>query len=99
VKGSDQTFQTNALKSDAVLPGAGWLSEISLLPTMKRGGLCHRTLPAGKKSSPVAHHHVEKIWYVLKGQGEVWRKAAGAEDTVRVSAGTSLTIPPRTAFP
>jgi mannose-6-phosphate isomerase-like protein (cupin superfamily) len=94
---SDLTFQTSALK-----PNADYLapdgSEIRQLPTTKGGGLCHCTLPAGKTTSPVSHNNVEEIWYVLEGQGEVWRKAAGAEGTVRVSAGTSLTIPPRTAF-
>ena len=95
--GSDQTFQTSTLKPDAdYLAPDG--SEIRLLPTMKGGGLCHSTLPAGNTSSPVSHHHVEEIWYVLDGQGEVWRKAAGAGGTVRMSARTSLTIPPRTAF-
>jgi mannose-6-phosphate isomerase-like protein (cupin superfamily) len=94
---SDLTFQTSALKSDAdYLAPDG--SEIRLLPTMKGGGLCHCTLPAGKTSSPVFHLNVEEIWYVIEGQGEVWRKAGELEDLVRVSAGTSLTIPPRTSF-
>lgn len=73
-------------------------SQIRLLPTMKGGGLCHCILPAGKTSSPVSHHDVEEIWYVLEGHGEVWLKAAGIEETVRVNAATSLTIPPRTGF-
>jgi mannose-6-phosphate isomerase-like protein (cupin superfamily) len=41
---------------------------------------------------------VEEIWYVASGEGEVWRKNSAAEETVRVSAGSSLTIPPRTTF-
>lgn len=61
-------------------------------------GLYHCTLLAGKTSSPVAHRHVEEIWYVLEGEGEVWRKASGAKEVVSISAGMSLTIPPRTAF-
>lgn len=73
-------------------------SEIRLLPTMKGGGLCHCTLPPGKTSSPVAHHHIEEIWYVLEGEGEVWRKVSETEEMVTVSAGTALTIPPHTAF-
>lgn len=94
---SDPIFQTSALKSDAdYLAPDG--SEIRLLPAMKAGGLCHCTLAAGKISSPVAHRNVEEIWYVLDGEGEVWRKNAAAEETVRVGAGASLTIPPRTAF-
>lgn len=94
---SNRTFQTSALKADAdYLAPDG--SQIRLLQTMKGGGLCHCLLPVGKTSLPVSHHNVEEIWYVLEGHGEVWRKAAEIEETVRVNAGTSLTIPPRTAF-
>jgi mannose-6-phosphate isomerase-like protein (cupin superfamily) len=73
-------------------------SEIRLLPAMKGCGLCHCTLRVGRTSSPVAHRQVEEIWYVASGEGEVWRKNSAAEETVRVRAGSSLTIPPRTAF-
>lgn len=94
---SELILQTRAFKEEAdYLAPDG--SEIRLLPTMKGGGLCHCTLPAGKTSSPVAHRHVEEIWYVLEGEGEVWRKASEAEEVVTISTGTSLTIPPRTAF-
>lgn len=73
-------------------------SEIRLLPTMKGGGLCHCTLPVGKTSSPVAHRQVEEIWYVVSGEGDIWRKSSSTEETVHVVGGSSLTIPPRTAF-
>ncbi len=73
-------------------------SEIRLLPKMNGGGLSHCTLLAGKTSYPVVHRHVEEIWYVLEGEGEVWRKNSGVEEIVSVCAGTSLTIPPHTAF-
>lgn len=92
-----QTLQRSSLKTDAdYLAPDG--SEIRLLPTMNGGGLAHCRLPNGKTSSPVAHYYVEEIWYVLEGQGDVWRKTARTEEVVQVSAGTSLTIPPRTAF-
>ena len=65
---------------------------------MMGDGLCHFTLPAGKTSSPVAHRHVEEIWYILEKKDEVWRKNSGDEEVVRVGAGTGLTIPPYTAF-
>ena len=94
---SEAVLRTVTLKSDAdYLAPDG--SEIRLLPTMKGGGLCHCTLPVGKTSSPVTHREVEEIWYVASGEGEVWHKNSAAEETVRVGAGSSLTIPPRTAF-
>jgi mannose-6-phosphate isomerase-like protein (cupin superfamily) len=93
----DESFQTKALKSqmDYVAPDG---SEIRLLPAMKGGGISHCTLPVGKTSAPVRHRRVEEIWYVLEGEGEVWRKTDRAEQTVSVKTGTSLTIPPLTAF-
>jgi mannose-6-phosphate isomerase-like protein (cupin superfamily) len=64
-------LQTDTLKENAdYLAPDG--SEIRLLPTMRGGGFCHCTLPAGKTSSPVTHRHVEEIWYVLRRAGEVW---------------------------
>lgn len=90
-------FQTSNLKPEAdYLAPDG--SEIRLLSTMRGGGLCHCTLPAGKISSPVTHRQVEEIWYVLEGDGEVWRRNDETETTVAVSPGASLTIPSRTAF-
>ena len=90
-------LQATALKGDAdYLAPDG--SEIRLLPEMTGGGLCHCTLPAGKTSSPVAHPNVEEIWYVMSGEGEVWRKSASEELIVPVRAGSSLTIPPHTSF-
>lgn len=96
---SGEVFTTSALKSITydLDPGG---SEIRLLPTMKRVGICQCPLPAGQASAPVSHHLIEEICYVLEEEDEVWRKATGTEEgiTVSVSAGTSLTIPPRTSF-
>lgn len=94
---SDMTPQTSFLKPEAdyLAPDS---SEIRLLPTVKGGGLCHCTLPAGKTSYPVFHLTVEEIWYVIEGQGEIWRKAGNFEDIVSMHVGTSLTIPVRTSF-
>lgn len=73
-------------------------SEIRLLPNMNGGGLCHCTLPGGKTSSAVRHKSVEEIWYVLSGEGEIWRKRDGQEEIDPLSLGTALTIPPQTQF-
>jgi len=73
-------------------------SEIRLLTMMKGGGLCHCKLPPGKISSPVSPGRVEEIWYVLEGEGEVWRKNQVAEEIVKVSVETILTIPTSAEF-
>lgn len=68
-------------------------SEIRLLVKSSRGSLVHCTLPAEKVSLAVAHHHVEEIWYFLKGRGEVWRHSDESDEIAEVQSGTSLTIP------
>lgn len=73
-------------------------SEVRLLPTVGAVGFSHCTLEEGKTSSPITHRHVEEFWYALEGKGEVWRNASGAKEAFHVNVGTSLTIPPRTAF-
>lgn len=73
-------------------------SEIRLLAETRGGGLCHCTLPASRVSRPVAHGTVEEIWYFLEGAGQVWRKLGDQAGVVEVGPGTSLTIPPGTAF-
>ena len=73
-------------------------SEIRLLPNMNGGGVAHCTLPAGKTSSAVRHKSVEEIWYVLSGEGEIWRKLDEQEEITPLRQGTALTIPPATHF-
>jgi mannose-6-phosphate isomerase-like protein (cupin superfamily) len=65
---------------------------------MSGGGVCYCTLPPGQTSSSAKHRGVEEIWYVLEGEGEIWRKRGSQAETVRMSPGTCLTIPPGTAF-
>jgi mannose-6-phosphate isomerase-like protein (cupin superfamily) len=73
-------------------------SEIRLLVELQAGGLCHCTLPAGAVSVAVRHRSVEEIWYILSGQGEVWRRHGSRQHVVAVGTGACLAIPAGTAF-
>lgn len=73
-------------------------SEIRLLVNGERGGLAHCTLPAGGVSLPKRHKTVEELWYVVAGEGEVWRSFEGKEEVLPVRAGSSLTIPLGASF-
>jgi mannose-6-phosphate isomerase-like protein (cupin superfamily) len=83
---------------DATAPDG---SEIRLLVDERhqatKASLVEVTLPAGKVSHPVWHQTVEEIWYVLEGQGQVWRCPPDYESTavepVPVNPGDALTIP------
>jgi mannose-6-phosphate isomerase-like protein (cupin superfamily) len=67
-------------------------SEVRVLASSPRGSMAHFTLPPGQVSQAVAHHTVEEIWFIISGQGEMWRKIDDRETVVGLSAGVSLTI-------
>ncbi|MCG8350232.1 MAG: cupin domain-containing protein, partial [Chloroflexales bacterium] len=80
---------------DALAPDG---AEIRTLIQMSGGGLAHRTLPPEQTSQAHAYQMVDEIWYVIEGQGEVWRKEGKREEVVAVSPGTCLSIPTGTHF-
>lgn len=80
--------------------------EIPLLiddrPGATRGSLVDVTLPAGQASRPVWHRAVEEVWYVVEGQGQVWRcpvgAPAGSAHPLDVSPGDAVSIPAEWRF-
>ena len=80
---------------DALAPDG---SEVRLLAALNGGSFAHFTLPPGKVSQAVAHRTVEEIWYVVSGDGEVWRKLHGEAHVTPVKPGVALTIPLGTCF-
>jgi mannose-6-phosphate isomerase-like protein (cupin superfamily) len=85
-------------QADAIAPDG---SEVRLLIDQRhqatRASLCEVTLAGGQVSRPVWHQRVEEVWYVLEGQGQVWRRPPGAEAAsvapVFVGPGDALAIP------
>jgi mannose-6-phosphate isomerase-like protein (cupin superfamily) len=73
-------------------------SEIRLLPNVEGGGLAHCTLPAGRTSMAVRHKTVDEVWYVLSGEGELWRGGSDEQEVVRLHPARGLTIPVGVAF-
>ena len=68
-------------------------SEIRRLLTVPRGSLAHCTLHPGVASKAICHRSVEEIWFVLKGHGQLWRKAGGTEHVVDLTPGLCVSIP------
>jgi mannose-6-phosphate isomerase-like protein (cupin superfamily) len=60
--------------------------------------MAHFELAAGKTSQAVVHRTVEEIWYVVAGEGEMWRAQEGREEVVALRPGVCLTIPLGTRF-
>ena len=73
-------------------------SAIRFLLKGNRGELNHFTLPPHQTSTAVVHRTIEEIWYVLEGQGQVWRQEETREEILDLSPGVSFDIPTGTRF-
>ena len=81
-------------------------SAVRLLLTYEHGAtrcsIVEVSITAGQASRPVRHRTVEEAWYVIEGEGEVWRCPPGASvaetPPMRVSPGDALVIPTGWAF-
>jgi mannose-6-phosphate isomerase-like protein (cupin superfamily) len=91
-------FETRRLPAepDACAPDG---AEVRLLGRLAGGSMAHFRLAAGQVSRAVTHRTVEEIWYVVAGNGEMWRQSDdGAEELTRLGPGVALTIPLGTTF-
>ncbi len=91
------TFATKRIAGtpDAIAPDG---SEVRVLCRLSRGGLAIFSLPPKAVSKAVAHHTVEEVWYIISGNGRMWRKLGQEEEIVELGPGLSLTIPTGTHF-
>jgi mannose-6-phosphate isomerase-like protein (cupin superfamily) len=92
-----KTFTTKTLPAspDVVAPDG---SDVRILAGLSGGGMAHFELAAGRTSAAVAHRTVEEIWFILSGQGEMWRSQDGEKEIVELHPGVCLTIPRGTRF-
>ena len=93
----DQRFDTKQLPAtpDVTAPDG---SDVRVLLRLGRGSMAHFELAAGRVSRAVAHHAVEELWYILAGQGQMWRRQGERQQTVPLRPGTCLSIPAGTHF-
>ena len=68
-------------------------SQVRVLCQLSRGALATFTLPPGAVSKAIAHRTVEEVWYVIRGQGRMWRKMDNQEEVTELSPGISVAIP------
>jgi mannose-6-phosphate isomerase-like protein (cupin superfamily) len=81
---------------DALAPDGSDVRLLLALPG--QGSLAHFELPEGSTSAAVRHRTVQEIWFFLAGRGEMWRRNAVREETVRVGPGDCVTVPLGTTF-
>jgi len=90
-------FETRRLPTgpDARAPDG---ADVRVLLQLAGGSVAHFELGPGRVSRAVTHRTVEEIWYVLGGQGEMWRRQGHRESVVPLEPGVCLTIPLGTKF-
>ena len=60
--------------------------------------MAHFQLAAGQVAKAVTHRTVEEVWFVVSGQGQMWRQHGDHEEVVPLEPGVCLTIPVGTHF-
>jgi mannose-6-phosphate isomerase-like protein (cupin superfamily) len=80
---------------DALAPDG---SEVRLLCSLAGGSMAHFRLPPGACSTAVVHRTVGELWFVVAGEGELWRSREGVVETVELWPGVSVSIPVGTSF-
>jgi mannose-6-phosphate isomerase-like protein (cupin superfamily) len=73
-------------------------AEIRFLIEGEMGGMIHSTVPPGQVNRATVHATVSEFWYVLSGEGDIWRRDGTGEATTTLTSGISIDIPVGTAF-
>ena len=62
------------------------------------GSMIHSTVPPGQVNRATVHATVSEFWFVLSGEGRIWRRDATGDETTVLRNGVSIDIPVGTAF-
>jgi mannose-6-phosphate isomerase-like protein (cupin superfamily) len=73
-------------------------AEIRFLMEGATGGMIHSTVPPGQINRAAVHSTVSEFWYILSGEGQIWRRDSSSEQIVDLTAGVSIDIPVGTSF-
>ena len=74
-------------------------ARIRFLMDGPHGNMIHSTVPPGMVGRACHFRTIDEYWYVLSGEGEIWRSAPdGHESITRLIAGVCIDIPLGTAF-
>lgn len=91
------TFDTRRInpQPDVIAPDG---SEVRVLCGLARGGLATFTLAPQAVAKAIRHRTVDELWYVVAGNGRMWRRLGEHEEITPLCPGISLTIPVGTSF-
>jgi mannose-6-phosphate isomerase-like protein (cupin superfamily) len=73
-------------------------ADIRYLMDGDTGNMIHSTVPAHQINKATVHATVSEFWYVLEGQGEIWRNDGMQSGVTALVPGTAIDIPVGTKF-
>ena len=73
-------------------------SVIHELVRSEPASMVHASLPPNAVARAVRHRTVTELWYVLEGEGEIWRSRDAEAAVTQLVPGVALTIPVGTSF-
>jgi mannose-6-phosphate isomerase-like protein (cupin superfamily) len=73
-------------------------ADIRYLIDGETGNMIHSTVPPHQINKATVHATVHEFWYILEGQGEIWRDNGLESCVIDLVPGTALDIPAGTAF-
>ena len=82
-------------QSDAKSPAG---ADIQYIMDGLAGNMIHSTVPVGQTNRATVHATVSEFWFVLGGEGEIWRRSGREERITKLRDGVSIDIPVGTAF-
>ena len=82
-------------KPDAKSPAG---ADIRFLMDGPTGNMIHSTVPPHQVNKATVHVTVSEFWYVLEGQGEIWRDDGVESSVTSLVPGTAIDIPVGTKF-
>jgi mannose-6-phosphate isomerase-like protein (cupin superfamily) len=96
-EGFMSAFETMQLpaRPDVIAPDG---SQVRVLLQLAGGSMAHFQLAPGLVSVAVAHRTVDELWYVLGGEGEMWRSEGEREELVSLRPGICISIPVGVGF-
>jgi mannose-6-phosphate isomerase-like protein (cupin superfamily) len=91
-------WMTKKLPTEYDYVSPAGVSEIRLLPSFQEGEIVHATTPAEKPSIAATLTGVGEFFYILKGEGELWRATGRLEHVVSLHPGRCVSIPPGISY-
>jgi mannose-6-phosphate isomerase-like protein (cupin superfamily) len=73
-------------------------ADIRFLMDGEGGNMIHSTVPHHQINQATVHATVREFWYILEGQGELWRDNGSQSSVTKLVPGTAIDIPVGTSF-